>query len=227
MVVAHYEQKGHRFEIIIEPDAIDELRQGKEVNMLRRMASFEIFKDARKGDRASEVVMKEIFGTDDVDTVARAITIKGDVHLTTEQKRKMQEDKKKQIVAVIARNAMNPQTGAPHPPARIEAAMDEAGVHVDPFKPADQQVKEVLDALRPLIPIRFDKVRIAVKFAAEDYARCYGDIKEFGKVMNEEWQRDGSWIGVVEIPAGMQTDFLSRLNERTKGNVETKLLRQH
>ena len=80
-------------------------------------------------------------------------------------------------------------------------------------------------ALRPLIPIRFEKARIAVKLNAEDAAKCYGDLKTFGAIVQEEWQKDGSWIGVVEMPAGMQTDFLARLNAKTRGNVEAKILR--
>ncbi len=67
-----------------------------------------------------------------------------------------------------------------------------------------------MDALRPLIPIKFDKVRIAVRVSGEDYGRCYEDFKHFGKVTKEEWQKDGSWIGVIEMPAGPQNEFHER-----------------
>src|SRR3990172_1716811 len=107
----------------------------------------------------------------------------------------------------------------------IEITMEEAKVHVDPFKGLEVQVKDVLDALRPLIPIRFEKVRIAVRLSAEDGAKCYGDLKTFGTILKEEWQPSGAWIGIVEMPAGMQTDFLERLNAKTKGNVETRTLK--
>jgi ribosome maturation protein SDO1 len=225
-VIARFEHGGHKFEIIVEPEAIDELRSGKDVNLSARMPSDEVFKDARKGDRASADVMKDVFGTEDVLAVARQVALKGEVQLTTEQRRQMAETRRKQIVAIIARNAMNPQTGAPHPPQRIEAAMEEARVKVDPFKTADAQVKDVLAALRPLIPISFEKVRFAVKLSGEDYGRTYGDLKAFGSVVQEEWQANGSWIGVIEIPAGMQTDFIAKLNERTKGDAELKLLKK-
>lgn len=225
MVIAHYEHGGHRFEIIIATEAIESLRQGKDVDIIAEMASDMVFKDAKKGDKASEDVMKDVFGTADIREVAREIALKGKVQLTTEQRRRMRESMRLQVIAYIARNAMNPQTRAPHPPARIEAAMEEAGVNVDPFKPLETQVSDVLAAIRPLIPISFEKVRLAVKLSGEDFGRTYGDIKSFGKVMQEEWQRDGSWIGVVELPAGVQGDFLSRLSERTKGNVETKMLK--
>ncbi len=32
-----------------------------------------------------------------------------------------------------------------------------------------------------MIPIRFDKVRIAVKLKADEYGRCYEDMKEMGR----------------------------------------------
>jgi len=225
-VIARYEHAGHRFEIIIEPGAIDDLKTGKAVNIVEKMPSEEVFKDAHKGDRASADVMKEVFGTDNVIAVATKIAVEGDVQLTTEQRRQMSESKRLQIIAIIARNAMNPQTGTPHPPARIEAAMEEARVKIDPFKPAEMQVNDVLAALRPLIPISFDKVRFAVKLSGEDYGKSFGDIKAIGKIMQEEWQPNGTWIGVVEIPAGMQNDLIDKLNEKTKGNAELKLLKR-
>jgi ribosome maturation protein SDO1 len=82
-----------------------------------------------------------------------------------------------------------------------------------------------MDALRPLIPIKFDKVRIAVKLSGDHYGRCFEDFKHFGKITKEEWQKDGSWIGVIEMPAGMQTDFLEKISNKTHGDAETKILK--
>jgi ribosome maturation protein SDO1 len=204
---------------------VNHLREGREVELIDYMVVDEVFRNARKGTRASDEKIKEVFGTNDPIEVAKQIILKGEVQLTTLQRRDMQESKRKRIVSEIARNAINPQTGAPHPPQRIEMAMDEARVHIDPFKSVEAQVKTVLDALRPLIPIRFDKIRIAVKLSGEEYGRCFEDISHMGRITKEEWQQNGSWIGVVELPAGMRDDFLGRLNERTKGNVETKILK--
>ncbi|HEY4704356.1 MAG TPA: ribosome assembly factor SBDS [Thermoplasmata archaeon] len=224
-VIARIEKAGEKFEVVVKPDAVQRIRDGKDINILDNLAIDEIFRDAHKGSKASEEKMHEFFGTTEPVEVARQIIKKGEIQLTTEQRRDMQEAKRKQIVQYIAANAINPQTGTPHPPQRIENAMAEAKVHVDPFKPLEEQVKEVLDALRPLIPIRFEKARIAVKLTAEDSAKCYGDIKAFGTILREEWQPTGAWIGVVEMPAGMQTEFLERLNAKTKGNVEAKVLK--
>lgn len=224
-IIASYESKGEKFEVLIDPDVVQQLKEGKEVALSQYLVVDTIFKDSKKGTKASEEKIKEVFGTTEPIAVAKEIVLKGHIQLTTEQRKAMQENKRKQIIATIARNAINPQTGAPHPPQRIEMAMEEAKVHVDPFKPVDAQVQEVLTALRPLIPIRFDKVKIAIKLSAENYGKCYGDIKGFGKLIKEEWQSNGSWIGLVEMPAGMQTDFYEKLNEKTKGNVETRIVK--
>jgi len=224
-VIARIEKSGEKFEVLVKPEAVQRLRDGKEVDLLKELAIDEIFRDAHKGSKASEDKMVEIFGTTAVLDVAKQIIKRGEIQLTTEQRRDMQEAKRKQIVHYIAANAINPQTGGPHPAQRIEIAMEEAKVHVDPFKSLEEQVKDVLDALRPLIPIRFEKVRIAVKLSAEDGAKCYGDLKAFGSIVREEWQPSGAWIGVVEMPAGMQTEFLERLNAKTKGNVESRILK--
>ncbi|MCJ7516633.1 MAG: ribosome assembly factor SBDS [Methanomassiliicoccales archaeon] len=224
-IIARLESHGESFEVLIDPKVVNHLREGREVELIDYMVVDEVFRNARKGTRASDEKIKEVFGTNDPIEVAKQIILKGEVQLTTLQRRDMQESKRKRIVSEIARNAINPQTGAPHPPQRIEMAMDEARVHIDPFKSVEAQVKTVLDALRPLIPIRFDKIRIAVKLSGEEYGRCFEDISHMGRITKEEWQQNGSWIGVVELPAGMRDDFLGRLNERTKGNVETKILK--
>ncbi len=223
-VIARLESHGERFEILIDPDIVEKVHEGSVEEILPHMAAEEIFRDAHKGDRASEEMMKKVFGTTDVNSVALQIVKKGDVQLTTEQRRKMQEDKKKQIVAEIARNAINPQTKTPHPPARIEAAMEEAHVHIDPFKPAEQQVQTVLKALKPIIPIKFEKVKIAIRASGEVYGKIYGDLVSFGTILKEEWQPDGYWVGVVEIPAGVQLDFFDHLGKKSKGEIETKIL---
>ncbi len=224
-IVARLESHGESFEILIDPAIVQKMKDGKEVDLIDHMVIDTIFKNAKKGTRAPDDKIKQVFGTLDPTEVAKTIILKGEVQLTTEQRKIMQENKRKRIVEYIARNAMNPQTGAPHPPTRIETAMEEARCHIDPFKSVETQVPAIMDALRPLIPIRFDKVRIAVRVSGENYGRCYEDFKHFGKVVKEEWQKDGSWIGVVEMPAGLQNDFAERLNNRTHGGAETKVLK--
>jgi len=223
-VIARFESHGERFEIIISPDAIERIREGGPLEM-DDLASEIIFSDAKKGNKASEDKMEEVFNTNSIEEVAKTIIIKGDVQLTTEQRHKMQKNKRKRIIDTIVRNAMDPKTKAPHPRQRIEMAMDEAGVHVDPFKPVKEQVKTTIEALQPLIPLSMENIRISVKISAEHIGKSYGLLRNFGSLEREDWQSDGSWIGIIRLPAGMQTDFYDKLNDVTKGNVSTKILK--
>ncbi len=223
-VIARFESHGERFEIIISPEVIERIRDGSPLDM-EDLASEFIFFDAKKGNKASVDKMEEVFNTNSIEEIAKIIVLKGDVQLTTEQRHEMQEKKQKRIVDIIVKNAMDPQTKTPHPRQRIELAIKEAGVHIDPFKPVDDQVKLVVEALRPIIPLAMEQVKISVKISSLYIGKAYGVARNFGVLEREDWQSDGSWIGIVRIPAGMQTDFYDKLNDATNGNVETRILK--
>ncbi|MGN1363519.1 MAG: ribosome assembly factor SBDS [Methanobrevibacter sp.] len=226
-IIAKLESYGEHFEILVDPDLAADFRNpdAADVPIEKILAVEEIFKDSKKGDLASEDAMEKIFGTTEPLEVAKQILEKGHVQLTAKQKREMQEEKRKLIINKISRESINPQTGYPHPPQRIENAMDEAKVKVDPFVSVDQQVKVALKAIRPLIPIRFERVKMAVRLPGDVAGHAYSAIRSFGTIDQEEWQQDGSWIGVVDIPGGLQDKFSGKMAEISNGNAETKLIK--
>jgi ribosome maturation protein SDO1 len=224
-IIARLKTHGKSFEVFVDPDGALAFKRGDQVKIENVLAVEDVFSDAKNGDRPAEQDVLNAFGTIDAIEIAKKIILEGELQLTTEQRKKIQEDKRKQVVAFIARNSINPQTKSPHPPARIEAAMDEAKVHIDPMKSVDEMVNITMKAIRPLIPIRFQEVKIAIKIPAEHAAKVYGSIVKFGNLVKQEWQNDGSWIGVISIPAGMQDELFSLLNGLTKGSAETKFLK--
>ncbi len=223
-IVARLETHGETFEILLDPAVMNLMKQGKEVDLVEYMAVEDVFNNARKGTRPAEEKVKEAFGSTDIREIASKIISKGEVQITAEQRKEMLEIKRKKIIAYISANAINPQTKLPHPPTRIELALEECKFHADPFKSVEKQVEEAMHLLRPLIPIRFEKSRVAIRIRGEDYAKCYGDLAGYGIVEREEWTNDGSWIGVMEIPAGLITELTTKLNNRTKGHSEVKLI---
>lgn len=224
-VIARLEYYGERFEILVDPNLASDYKRGRDIKLEEILAVEEVFKDARKGDKASEEAMKKAFDSTDPIEAAAVIIKKGQVQLTAQQRKEMQEEKRKKVIAKITREAINPQTKLPHPSRRIEIAMEEAKVHIDPFKSVDEQVNEVLKAIRVKIPIRFEKVSMAIKIPGDYSGKVYSVISEFGKMRKEEWQKDGSWIAVVEIPGGLQESFHRKLSELTGGHVESKLMK--
>ena len=222
-VIARYKSKGEIFEILIKPDAVETFRGGRDTNILESMPVDKIFSDAKKGEESSLELLEEVFGTDDVESIANTILSKGDVQITTEQRRNRQEQKRKDIVNRIVRNSMNPQTGTPHPPARIENAMSEAKIHIDPFKPVSLQMEEVVDRIKALIPLSFNKLEVSIKVRGDLYGKIYGELKSYGTVVKEDWLPDGRWEGLVKIPAGVKDEFFDRMNGLTKGQIEIEL----
>ncbi len=224
-VIARLETYGERFEILVDAELAADYKRGEDISIEDVLAVEEIFKDAHKADKASEELMNKIFETDDPLEVADTIIHKGDIQITANQRRKMQEEKTKQVINIIARESINPQTKLPHPPKRIANAMEEAKVHIDPMKTVEEQIKPTVKAILTKIPIRIEKVQVAVKIPGEFAGKSYSTVSQYGKLMKEEWEKDGSWIGIVEIPGGLQDEFYTKMSEVTHGEVETKLLK--
>ena len=227
-IIARLESYGEKFEILVDPDLAADFRNPdneKEINIEDILAVEEIFKDSKKGDKASDESMKKVFDTTDVLEVAEQILQKGSIQITAEQRRQMQEDKRKQVISTIAREGINPQNGLPHPATRIENAMNEAKVKIDPFKSVDEQVQIALKAIKVLIPIKFEKVRVAVRLPNTATGQAYSAIRPFGKIITEEWQDDGSWIAIVEMSGGLQDDFNHKMASISGGEAETKIIK--
>jgi len=223
-VIARLSSHGTQFEVLVDPDLALSLRSGGEVDIRDVLAANEVFKDSKKGERASEEIIRKVFGSTDVFRVAEQIIRRGEIQVTTEQRRRMREERLRQVVTLISKRAINPQTGTPHPPARVEAALEQARAHVDEFKSAEEQLPSIVKALQPILPLKFEARRIAVKIPAQYASRVQGVVRGFATVKREEWLADGSWAAVVEIPAGVQAEFFDRLNELTRGEVQTKVL---
>ncbi|MGI6472124.1 MAG: ribosome assembly factor SBDS [Candidatus Methanomethylophilaceae archaeon] len=223
-IIARLDSHGETFEILLDPAAMDLIKQGKEVDLSKYLAVEDVFKDAKKGLRPPEEKMMEAFGTTDPLEIAERIIEKGEVQITTEQRREMLEAKRRRIITYISANAINPQTKLPHPAQRIELALEEARFRPDLFKPMEREIDEAMKLLRPLLPIRFEKVKVAVKLSGNEYARCYEDIMHYGSVDREEWGNDGSWMAIMEIPAGLTIEFSEKLKQKTKGSASVKML---
>lgn len=223
-IIARLKKEGNNFEILVDCDKALELRAGKPISLSDVVATDDIFKDVKNGDKASEHLLMQVFKTTDVEKISEIIIRQGEIHLTAAHRAKLLEEKRRRIVEIIHRNAIDSQTGLPHPSQRIERAMEEARVRIDENKKAEEQVDAVVKQLRVIIPLKFEMREIAVKVPAQYAGLAYPILKRY-KLLRDEWGSDGSLMGIVEIPAGIQDEFFAQLNKITKGDVETKLLK--
>ena len=222
--VARISRDEEHFEILVKPQHALDYRMGKKAPISEILAIDTIFIDANKGTKASEEKLKKAFGTLDALVIAETILTRGQLQLTTDQRRQLTEAKRKQVVAFISRNCVDPKTNMPHPPTRIEQAMEKIHYPIDPFKEAEEQAKEIIKLLRPILPIKMENVNVEILIPTEHAARAYGAIKGYGTLKKDEWRADGSWHGVIEMPAGAYAPLLEKLGEITRGTAEAKII---
>jgi len=224
VAVAKLDRQGEHFEILIDPDAALELKMGKPLGIDKVLIHEEVYKDAKKGLRASEQALKKVFGTTDVRKIAEIIIKEGEIPLTAEQRRRLIEDKRRQIVEWISRNCIDVRTKTPVPPQRVENALEQARVSIDPFKPAEEQVQEILKELQRILPIKVATARMSLSVSSAYAQKVKGLVAKMAKIVNERYRSDGSWEAVVELPAGLQDVLISKVNDVTHGDVDIKIL---
>lgn len=222
-VIARYKKEGMRFEILVDAEKARLVKQGKDIELDDAVASMDIFSDSAKGKKAPDEELMKAFGTNKQDEIIKQILKKGEIQLTTEQKRKMQEERTRQVLNLISRSAVDPRTHTPHPLNRLEKVFEETNYHIDPFKSAESQINEVLAVMKKILPIKMETVEIAVHAPAKHSGKICGYVHSI-KYMREQWRDDGSYYAVVELPAGLKPDFEDKINKMTHGEIDLKVI---
>jgi ribosome maturation protein SDO1 len=210
---------GNKFELLVKPDPALEYKLGKRTDLSNVLISDEIYSDANKGSRVGVEKLVKYFNTTDPTEISKQILSRGELSLTTEQRRKMVEEKRKQIIQYINKNFVDPKTHIPHPLTRIESALDQARLIIDPFKRPEEQIKTILDSLRKILPLKSESVRLTITIPPQFSAQSYSVLKTAGNFNGEQWLSDGSLEVIIEINAGMKGVILDRIGSVTKGSA--------
>ncbi len=223
--VVRYTYSGDKFELLVKPDPAFDYKTGKLSEISKILISEEIYTDSNKGTRATNEKLNQVFKTTDPAKIAEIIMKKGELNLTTEQRKKMTSEKRKQLVTFIAKTYVDPRSHLPHPPLRIEQALDDGRVSIDPFKNIDEQVKEVVEKLRPIIPLKSENIILEISVPAQFVAQSYTVLKSTGTLKKEDWQTNGSLKAILEIPAAARPHVIDRLGSITKGTATVEVVK--
>lgn len=221
--VMRYAHESLKFEILVKPDPALDYRTGKKVPVSAVLVSDEIYADSGKGTRASEENLQKAFGTTDTAAAIIIILEKGQLNLTTEQRRRMTEAKRLQIVERISKTYVDPRTHLPHPPLRIQQAIRDARVTIDPQKSAEGQIPEVVEKLRAIIPLKTEGATLQVTIPAQFAAQSYSVLKSLGTLSSPDWQSNGSLKAILEISAASRQTVIDRLNQITRGTATVEV----
>ena len=225
VTVIRHSVAGEKFEILVKPDPALEYKLGKRKDISTILVSDEVYTDSNKGTRASTEKLLKSFKTQDVNVIMEIILKKGELNLTTDQRRKMVSEKRKQIVEFIAKTFVDPRSHLPHPPLRIEQALEQARVSIDPFKNTEEQCKDVVESLRSIIPLKSENMLLEILVPAQYAGQSYAVLKSTGTLKKEEWQNNGSLKAILEIPAGARASVIDRLGSITKGSATVEMVK--
>ena len=92
---------------------------------------------------------------------------------------------------------------------------------MDPFKRLEEQIKDAIAKLKPLIPLSFESVRLAFRVPGSAYGSVSQLLRTYQK--KEGWLENGDWACVIEIPAGMKGDIIGQVLKRSN-DAEVKEL---
>ncbi len=224
-VICRLKKDGIEFEILVDCDKAMDYKHGK-ASFDDAIVSDDVFKDVKKGQHASEHDIAKAFGTNEPRVAAEKILKDGEVQLTTEYKNKLREEKKKAVIALISRNSVDPKSNLPHPPQRIENALEEARVKIDEFKSAEQQIESIIKQINAILPISYELREVELTIPADVSGRAYPVLKQYSTILKEKWNNDGSLTVLVEVPAGLQNELYDKLNNIAHGRIESKIIKK-
>jgi ribosome maturation protein SDO1 len=220
-VTARIKLKGKHYEIMVNLDEALKFKQGKG-DIISALDSDAIYYDLKKGTKASNSDLTEAFGTTDFYEAAKQIITKGEVQKTQDFRDQERENKIKQVINLILKNAVD-QHGRPYTEERLKRAIDEAHYSFD-SKPAEQQMPLLVEKLKTIIPIKIETKKIKLVIPAQYTGQVYGLLKDFKE--SEDWLANGNLQAILNIPAGMQLDFYDKLNHITHGAVQSEEIKE-
>ncbi|MEM3712041.1 MAG: ribosome assembly factor SBDS [Thermoproteota archaeon] len=215
--------RGEKFEIIVAPDPALNFKLTGKGDMRKILLVDEVYSDSKKGLRVSSEKLKKFFGTTDVFKIAEKILLEGELQLTTEQRRRMIESKKQQIIAMLSKSLIDPSLGNPIPSLRIEQALSQVGVSIDPFKPPEEQFKNVAKALRQILQFKINDISLTLTCQQEESNDVYGFVNSFGEVDQTRTQKDKSVKISARIPSILMSYFLEKVNEKYGERVKVDI----
>ncbi|MDO8655726.1 MAG: ribosome assembly factor SBDS [Nanoarchaeota archaeon] len=223
ITLARLKKFGTTFEISVDPDKALLYKKGQLTDLNEVLHADNIFLDAKKGMVAPHTDLEKAFKTTDIQKVASIIIKEGEIQFTAEHRQQEREQKIKKIVYLIHKQAIDARTGFPIPVERIEAALEQAKIHLDDNKPVEDQLDTIITTLRPILPIKIEQKRMSINIPSQYAGKAQSILRSMG-VQKEDWKSDGSWEVTVEVPAGLLQESIDKINAVTHGQAVVKML---
>jgi len=207
------------FETMVDLENAMKLRRGEAVNISEIIRDIAIYTNQKKGMKAGNAELVNVFGSTDFDNVVEQIVKKGQIEITQEYRDEKIENRTKQIIDFLSKNAVDSRTNRPFTPDILEKAIKECRVNIQD-KPIDRQIPEIISKIKTILPLKIETKKIRIKIPALYTGKVYGILQEHKE--KEDWLSNGDLEVIINIPIGIQLDFYDKLNSVTHGSALTE-----
>lgn len=206
------------FEVLTNHGTVKLFREGK-MSISKVTASDEVYKNSSKGDRYTHDELKSTFGTSNATDCITEILMKGELQLTTQDRKDKINEKYKQIVNYIHKYYINPKTNLPHPVVHIEAALQHVKFKVDINESVEKQVEIAMKMLIGTLICRKSVMEGTLTIPNWCIGNAYGIINGLCEINKEQYTQHGCEYYISIIPGNYDT-LAKKLDSITKGEFE-------
>lgn len=217
-VIASLKKNKKTFQIMLDFKKYIEWKEKKNIPLSDVIVGDSCFSNISKAECANESDLKKEFGTAKIEKIAEDILKKGHVQLTVDERKEIQAKKKKQIIYFICSESIDPQTNCPPTPTRVELALHDAHFNIDIFSNIDDEIKNAIKKIKPILPLIFQKDEIELKIPVKDAHAVGNIIRSRGKILKEKWTSN-FWEIIVQIHAGKTTPLLKQLSIACRNEI--------
>ena len=222
-----YKKKEQNFEVLVDFDKLNEFKKKPEATSVYDvLADQKIFKDQRKGEIASENLLREIFGNLDEEAILKEIVLKGECQIPTSYINKMREEKKKHVINYIAENSINPATKSRYTYSMIEGEINKLRYNFKSDIDYKIQGNEVLALLKKVMPITIEKSIIQIKISGMHCGNFYGPFRKYGKVTKEFFDSEGNLNIQMEVTESVVDEVITFVKRNSNNEAEYRVVRE-
>lgn len=151
----------------------------------------------------------------------KLILEKGDLELTTAERKEAVNKKRAEVVTYIHKNFTDAKD-MPIPIIRIETAIDQAKLHFDAEIPSEKQAMDAVKKIILLIPMKKTMMTGVLTLSHIQIGKGEPVIKKNAKILRESYTEDGCEYQ-FEVSSGDYQNFLSELGKATDGDYNLSL----
>lgn len=208
------------FQVLVDFDELQKFRKKpEEISVYDVLADTKIYRDQKKGDIASENLLKTAFEGKEEEAILKEMLLEGECQIPTSYLNKLREEKKEQTINYITSNSINPGTKSRYTRVMIETEVNRLNYNFNAQKDHISQAEEVLKLLKKKMPIRMDKTYIEISIPGQYCGAFYGPFRKYGKISKEFYDQAGNLRMHMEVTSGVLEDVISFIKKNTNNEA--------